>query len=114
MRKILSFVVRNNSYNNARKIADCIIIALTKYSSSVPKPTFTSEIKLTMYERFTRDLSRITDESLGDYKITVFKCIGNRKSLLSPAYNEIYDNIIACRELIEILDILESSEKEDS
>ena len=109
MKKVLSFVIKND-YINARKIADYIVIALIKYPSKYSNPTYASVVKRTKWDWIpnTKSGNEITDTDICYYKITIYKLKGNRGSILSPAQNPIYDNVIAVNNMEEIINKLEN------
>ena len=92
--KVIKFKIEE-SYENARKIADDIIVSLTKNTSKdgVHIPTFVSTITETSYGKtILRDGSKILldskDKEVSEYIIEIFVALGNRRSKLSISQNE--------------------------
>lgn len=99
MKKVLKFKVFSN-YNNARKIADDIIISLMRHSGLEEKEreyaqTFSSTVRPTPFSwLFTshpsddNDNIDADDADYNDFIITIYEMKGNRKSKLSVSQNK--------------------------
>lgn len=116
--KVLSFKYVS-TYNEARILTDGIIVSFIKSQRNlVPEnrssytSTITKTIRSRLYWSFNKSYkyNPINDDKFErlQYKITIFKCIGNRGSLLSISQNKIFDVVIDTNNLEEILERMNS------
>ena len=96
--RILKFTLTDN-YENARKVADDMIVALIKNTENTS--TYASSVTLSSLGRFIKWCQKSRKSALYEwdthrlrYVIEVYKTYGNRKSGLSVSCNEELKQII--------------------
>ena len=97
IKKILSFT-KYDTYNNARRMADDIVIVLMNNDTSSSPITFTSTVTvnpiykigvdLGMFLPDRNDFGKDEDDKHKNYVIKVYQVFGNRNSKLSIAQNK--------------------------
>lgn len=114
MRSKYKFIV-NNSYDNARRIADYICIALMRYDYGYIKSTYIASVKLCklkctldMFKKL--ETYRVNDDTISYYTIKIYRVRGNRKSMLSPISSKVFGKVIITDELLDALESLNQTD----
>lgn len=113
-KKILKFKTFQK-YEDARKIADDIIVSLVKNSGFETNdekdflPTYISTVRETFCSKFANffdfsvsedeleaEFELFNDKKIGDYCIVIYEVDGNRKSKLSVTQNKKLRDMIFC------------------
>lgn len=105
-KKIMSFKIQN-TYTNARQIADRIIIGLMRFPNPLLLPyTYSSSVVRTIPDRLREEFlenHHVIDSDVRTYRIKIYRVSGNHGSILSPSQNEVFMNVVTNDDLVELM-----------
>lgn len=91
LKRIIKMKVYSD-YKSARKVADDIILSLSRNIDT--NGTFTSTIKMSFGYVFEGSKAGPYNRYNAKWIIRIFKCEGNRYSILSPSQNSMFNAIL--------------------